>query len=76
MISPVGKPEVTLKALVALALALSLPCTSSAAQTCEEPYRVPRQTILQAMRAHGPYSLTSTTTSMLFGANALLEIVH
>ncbi len=76
MISPVGKPEVTLKALVALALALSLPCTSTAAQTCEEPYRVPRQTILQAMSAHGPYSLTSTTTSMLFGANALLEIVH
>jgi hypothetical protein len=47
-----------------------------AAQTCEEPYRVSRQEILLAMSAHGPYSLTSTTTSMLFGSEAVLAIVR
>ena len=59
-----------------LALALGAPLTGAAAQTCEEPYRVSRQEILQAMSAHGPYSLTSTTTSMLFGTKALLAIVR
>jgi hypothetical protein len=43
---------------------------------CAEPYRVTRQEILEAMRSHGPYSLTSTTTSMRFGAEALLKIVR
>jgi hypothetical protein len=58
-------------------LALGSPLGPAAqAQTCEEPYRVPRATILQAMRSHGDYSLTSTTTSMLFGARALLTIVR
>jgi hypothetical protein len=46
------------------------------AQTCPEPYRVSRAEILQAMSAHGPYSLTSTTTSMRFAAEALLAIVR
>lgn len=45
-------------------------------QACEEPYRVSRDEILAAMSAHGPYSLTSTTTSMLFGSRALLAIVR
>jgi hypothetical protein len=60
-----------------VSLAVGLPIGPGAqAQTCERPYRVPRATILQAMRDHGPYSLTSTTTSMLFGARALLTIVR
>ncbi len=58
------------------ALALAVPFPTPAAQTCEEPYRVSRDEILQAMSTHGPYSLTSTTTSMLFGSKALLEIVR
>ena len=43
---------------------------------CPAPSRVSRQEILDAMRQHGPYSLLSTTTSALFGAQALLAIVH
>ena len=46
------------------------------AQVCETPYQVSRDEIRQAMSAHGPYSLTSTTTAMLFGSRALLAIVH
>ncbi len=46
------------------------------AQSCEMPPQVSRREILQAMSAHGPYSLTSTTTSMLFGSRALLELVR
>ncbi len=61
--------------LVALALGVSLG-PAAQAQTCERPYQVPRATILQAMRDHGPYSLTSTTTALLFGARALLTIVR
>jgi len=57
-------------------VALGSPLTGPAARTCGEPYRVSRQEILQAMSAHGPYSLTSTTTSMLFGSEALLAIVR
>jgi hypothetical protein len=72
---PAAWPRVTI-APALLALALGSPLTSPAAQTCEEPYRVSRQEILQAMSAHGPYSLTSTTTSMLFGSEALLAIVR
>jgi hypothetical protein len=46
------------------------------AQACPEPDRVSRTEIIQAMRGHGTYSLTSTTTSMRFGAEALLAIVR
>jgi hypothetical protein len=46
------------------------------AQSCSEPYQVSRAEILQAMSSHGAYSLTSTTTSMRFGAEALLAIVR
>lgn len=46
------------------------------AQTCERPPRIPRHVIAEAMRGHGPYSLTSTTTAMLFGSQALLAIVR
>lgn len=46
------------------------------AQTCPEPSRVSREEILRAMSAHGPYSLTSTTTSMRFGAEAVLASVR
>jgi hypothetical protein len=47
-----------------------------ARQICAEPYRLTRQEILDAMRSHGAYSLTSTTTSMRFAAEALLKIVR
>ena len=59
-----------------LALALSAAPRVLPAQSCAEPPRVSRGEILEAMRAHGPYSLTSTTTSMLFGSRALLELVR
>jgi hypothetical protein len=78
-VSAASGPAVSPRVLIAPALAvlaLISPLTSPAAQTCEEPYRVSRQEILQAMSAHGPYSLTSTTTSMLFGTEALLAIVR
>ena len=58
-----------------LALAAAWP-TAAAAQACEQPPRIPRHEIAEAMRAHGPYSLTSTTTAMAFGAEALLAIVR
>ena len=56
------------------ALGLNVPQVS--AQTCAVPDKVSRDEILQAMSAHGSYSLTSTTTSMRFGAEALLAIVR
>jgi hypothetical protein len=46
------------------------------ARACPAPDVVSREEILRAMSAHGPYSLTSTTTSMRFGAEALLAIVR
>ena len=58
-----------------LALAATWPGVA-AAQACEQPPRIPRQVIAEAMRAHGPYSLTSTTTAMIFGSEALLAIVR
>jgi hypothetical protein len=58
-----------------LALAATWP-TPARAQACEQPPRIPRNEIAEAMRAHGPYSLTSTTTAMIFGSEALLAIVH
>ena len=60
--------------LLAQALGTDLP--TPAAQACAEPDRVSRAEILQAMSGHGDYSLTSTTTSMRFGAEALLAIVR
>jgi hypothetical protein len=61
-------------ALIAYALNLNVP--GLRAQTCPEPDRVSRAEILEAMKGHGAYSLTSTTTSMRFGAEALLAIVR
>lgn len=46
------------------------------AQGCPEPYHVSREEMLRAMSAHGAYSLTTTTTSMRFGAEALLAIAR
>ena len=60
--------------LIARVLGPSVP--DLRAQACSEPDRVSRAEILQAMSAHGAYSLTSTTTSMRFGAEALLAIVR
>lgn len=45
-------------------------------QACALPYRVTRDEMLQAMATHGAYSLTSTTTAMRFGTEALLKLVH
>jgi hypothetical protein len=59
--------------LLAQALSTLPPPT---AQACAEPDRASRAEILQAMRAHGGYSITSTTTSMLFGAETLLAMVR
>jgi len=58
-----------------LALTVAWPITA-AAQACEQAPRIPRHVIAEAMRAHGPYSLTSTTTAMVFGSEALLAIVR
>jgi hypothetical protein len=60
--------------LVLIAVCLQPP--GAAAQACPEPYHVTRSEMLQAMSAHGDYSLTSTTTSMRFGAEALLAVVR
>lgn len=46
------------------------------AQTCPTPYAVTREEIIRAMSGHGAYSLTSTTTSTRFGAEALLALVR
>ncbi len=62
--------------VVALVALCVRPVSILAAQACEEPYRVTRAEIRQAMSTHGPYSLTSTTTAMLFGSRALLAIVR
>ena len=59
-----------------LAQALGTSLSALAAQTCAEPERVSRAEILQAMRVHGAYSITSTTTSMRFGAETLLAMVR
>jgi hypothetical protein len=58
-----------------LALVATWP-TAAAAQVCEPPPRIPRKVIAEAMRAHGPYSLTRTTTAAVFGSEALLAIVR
>jgi hypothetical protein len=43
---------------------------------CAAPYRVSYQEMLHAMAKHGDYNVTATTTSMRFGAEALLELVR
>ncbi|HEX3235934.1 MAG TPA: hypothetical protein VHR41_17200 [Gemmatimonadales bacterium] len=63
-------------ALTVIAPALSANLPRPGHRACAEPYRVSRQEILEAMRTHGAYSLTSTTTSMRFGAEALLALVR
>jgi hypothetical protein len=45
-------------------------------QSCPLPLPVSRQEILEAMSAHGDSSLTSTTTSTRFAAEALLALVR
>ena len=70
-----GWPAILIGATL-IAQGLSSNAPSLRAQTCPEPYQVSREEILQAMSAHGAYSLTSTTTSMRFGAEALLAIVR
>jgi hypothetical protein len=62
--------------LILLAQALGANPPALAAQACAEPDRVSRAEILRAMSGHGDYSLTSTTTSMRFGAETLLAIVR
>ena len=59
-----------------LPLVLWLPVGTAEAQGCEAAPRVSRQEIREAMHGHGPYSLTSTTTSMLFGSRTLLALVR
>jgi hypothetical protein len=59
-----------------LAQPVSPDTSSLRARACPAPDVVSREEILRAMSAHGPYSLTSTTTSMRFGAEALLAIVR
>ena len=66
----------TLPFLLLAALTPGVAPQALPAQTCEPPPRVSRTEMLEAMRTHGPYSLTSTTTSMLFGSRALLELVR
>ncbi len=75
---PSGEDSVDLTTRFAgplLALAAAWP-TAAAAQACEQPPRIPRHVIAEAMRAHGPYSLTSTTTAAIFASEVLLAIVR
>jgi hypothetical protein len=59
-----------------LAQAAAVGAPGHSAGICPEPYQVSREELLQAMRGHGAYSLTSTTTSMRFGAEALLALAR
>ena len=61
---------------VLAAVLLAGPSSPAPAPACPEPYRVSRAEILRAMSGHGAYSLTSTTTSLRFGAEALLALVR
>ena len=67
-------PRTILSSAALFALGVHAP--RRVASICAEPYRVSRQEMLQGMSAHAAYSLTSTTTSTRFGAEALLEIVR
>jgi hypothetical protein len=58
------------------ALVQTSPPPDPANGVCEEPYRVSRDEIRDAMRSHGPYSLTSTNTASLFGSHTILSIVR
>jgi hypothetical protein len=68
------QPRSLLSSVALFALGMHAP--RQAAVMCDEPYRVSRQEMLQAMSTHGAYSLTATTTSTRFGAEALLAIVR
>ncbi len=54
----------------------SLRRPASASTACAQPYRATRDEMLHAMATHGDYNLTATTTSMRFGTEALLKLVH
>jgi hypothetical protein len=60
--------------LLAQVLGINLPTLT--AQDCAEPDQVSRAEIVQAMSAHGDYSITSTTTSMRFAGETLLAMVR
>ncbi len=62
--------------LTLLAQGLGVHAPGLWAQTCATPYQVPQEEILRGMSGHGAYSLTTTTTSTRFGAEALLAIVR
>jgi hypothetical protein len=49
---------------------------AAAVGRCDQSYRVTYDEMLQAMSTHGAYNLTATTTSMRFGTEALLKLVH
>jgi hypothetical protein len=54
----------------------SPPGDAIAAGGCAQPSRVTFDEMLEAMATHGDYNLTATTTSMRFGTEALLKLVH
>ncbi|HEX3274217.1 MAG TPA: hypothetical protein VHR43_05125 [Gemmatimonadales bacterium] len=58
-----------------LAPGLPLPAAPPTAPACTAADRVSREDMLRAMARHGAYNLTATTTSMRFGAEALLALV-
>jgi hypothetical protein len=62
--------------LTLLAQAFGISAPGLRAQTCAAPYHVPREEILRGMSEHGAYSITTTTTTTRFGAEALLAIVR
>jgi hypothetical protein len=59
-----------------MAPALSPSVDGPPEEACAEPYRVSREEMLEAMKGHGAYNITSTTTSIRFAAEALLAIVQ
>ena len=62
--------------LLVTLLSLTLPVAGASGQLCATPDSVPREEILQAMSAHGAYSLTTTTNAARFGAEVLLAIAR
>jgi hypothetical protein len=61
---------------IAMLLSATLPVRGALGQLCGTPDSVPREEILQAMKAHGAYSLTTTTNAARFGAEVLLAIAR
>jgi hypothetical protein len=59
-----------------LAQALGTGVPAATVQACAKPDRISRAEILHAMSTHGAYSITSTTTSMRFGAETLLALAR